>query len=247
MQSGHADRVLAVAFAPDETILATGSEDRQVRLWDLRSSKEFRTLSGHERAANALAFDAGGERIASGDGSGGIRLWRVASGAMLGSLQGTRAEIEALAFSPHGTKLATGQLRELAIWDVERGEKIGGWPLRSSDVAFSPDGRRIATGTRDGTRVWDLATGESRRVRCDGPPGGPTFRPTALRFSDDGSVLVYEQDQGAVYVCDLRSGKALPFDCHADSRNSVRVRVPPRAPIETISYIRADALSTFAN
>lgn len=151
-QSGHANRVLSVAFAPDETILATGSEDRQVRLWDLRSSNEFRTLSGHERAVSALAFDAGGERIASGDGSGGIRLWRVASGAMLGSLQGTRAEIEALAFSPDGTKLATGQLRELAIWDVERGEKIGGWPLRSSDVAFSPDGRLAANRRRRSTQ-----------------------------------------------------------------------------------------------
>jgi len=92
VQSGHANRVLAVAIAPDETIVATGAEDRQIRLWDLRSGKEFRTLSGHERPVSALTFDASGApvqpdlREATGFTAGGDLYYReLASPSAAGS------------------------------------------------------------------------------------------------------------------------------------------------------------------
>src|SRR5207244_12331751 len=53
---GHEDRVLVVAFSPDGSLLASGSADRTVRLWDAKAGKEHSAFTGHTSNVSSVAF-----------------------------------------------------------------------------------------------------------------------------------------------------------------------------------------------
>src|SRR6266540_29533 len=61
---GHEEAVTCLAFSPDGKMLATGSPDRTVRLWDVAKGKELRTLEGHTSWAYAVAFSRDGKTLA---------------------------------------------------------------------------------------------------------------------------------------------------------------------------------------
>ena len=75
---GHRDDVTCVAFSPDGRVLATGSKDNYVRLWDTRTKKPIAALSGHTTEVTTVAFAPNGRMLAAaaGSGSGATRLWR---------------------------------------------------------------------------------------------------------------------------------------------------------------------------
>ncbi len=66
LQNGHSDAVTSVAFSVDGKILASGSRDQTVKLWEVASGRLLRTLEGHSKWVNAVAFSANGKTIASG-------------------------------------------------------------------------------------------------------------------------------------------------------------------------------------
>ena len=70
---GHKENVGCLSFSPDGTRLASGSNDRTVKVWDLASGQELRTLR-HEGLVGAVDFSPDGMRLATGSG-GTVRLW----------------------------------------------------------------------------------------------------------------------------------------------------------------------------
>jgi len=75
--TGHTGAVSALAFSPDNSTLATGSEDYTIRLWNVRTGKLLKTLEGHGGVVRALAFSANGSTLASIAADGSVKLWRV--------------------------------------------------------------------------------------------------------------------------------------------------------------------------
>ncbi|RLB09987.1 MAG: hypothetical protein DRG27_03795, partial [Deltaproteobacteria bacterium] len=105
---GHRGYVLSVAFSPDGEILASGSSDKTIRLWDVKTGECIKVLKGHKLDVDSLAFSPDGEILASGSSYGTIRLWDVKTGKCVKVLKGHVGCVNSLAFSPNGELLASG-------------------------------------------------------------------------------------------------------------------------------------------
>jgi general transcriptional corepressor TUP1 len=152
--------IRAVCFSPDGQSLATGGQDRIIRIWDIAQGKIRNTLIGHEQDIYTLSWSPDGRRIASGSGDRTVRLWDVETGQCLFDFA-TGDGATSVAFSPDGRFLAAGSLdRSVRLWDTEMGslvEKLDGHTDSVYSVAFSPDGHHLLSGSLDKTvKLWEL-------------------------------------------------------------------------------------------
>ena len=99
-------QILALAFSPDGTRLASGSRDKTVRLWDINNHASM-PLQKHTGWTNVVAFSPDGKMLASGSTNKTVQLWDTITGEPLATLTGHVNGITALAFSPDGTTLAS--------------------------------------------------------------------------------------------------------------------------------------------
>jgi WD40 repeat protein len=67
----------SVAFSPDGRLLASGSADNTIKLWEVASGSEVRTLTGHTYLVWSVAFSPDGRLLASGSGDNTIKLWDI--------------------------------------------------------------------------------------------------------------------------------------------------------------------------
>ena len=105
---GHQGGVRAVAFSPDDTLLATAGDDSTVRVWSVETGEPLGTMTGHSSKIYTVTFSPDGTRIASGDNDNTIRLWDVASFEQVAVLTVHGSYVHSLRFSPDGTQLVSG-------------------------------------------------------------------------------------------------------------------------------------------
>jgi WD40 repeat protein len=198
--------IRALAFAPDGKLLASGTEDGAIGLWDM-DGREVRRF-GQRVWDASVAFSPGGQTLAVWSDSEPLRLYGVATGKERPRLECQDRHFQA-AFSPDGRTLASwGDDHVLCTWDLATGKvrrrielpavERRGWRERVS-VAFAPDGRTLASwgqwGHDDVVRLWDVATGWERF-----PFPGHGRHIVSVAFTPDGKALATASDQEEDYL-----------------------------------------------
>ena len=172
---GRTSTVYSLAFSPRSGLLAAGSADETVRLWDVRDPAhpvaEGGPLTGAKGYVQAVAFSPDGRLLAAASADKTVRLWNVADPARpqpAGKpLAGPGGAVDSVAFSPDGADLAAGSYDDKVwLWHVaDPGKPVllnrftgaTDWIMA---VAFSPDGKVLAAAGSDGqVRLWNTATG----------------------------------------------------------------------------------------
>ncbi len=98
--------ILALAVAPDDSLFASGGDDRKVALRSLPTGAVQKELIGHEAFVTSLAFSPDGRSLLSGDLGGTIKVWNVRTGRFLFDLAHLERKIERIEFSPSGRYLS---------------------------------------------------------------------------------------------------------------------------------------------
>jgi WD40 repeat protein len=159
----HDEPIFDIAISPDETVVATGSNDRTVRLWTAAGEPRG-ILTGHRANITRVRFTPAGDRLVTTSADNTARLWS-ASGMLLGELIGHTSLIIGAAVRSDGGRLATASWdHTVMVWDLARAEELRPVITARDDspptVAFDPSGDRLAVAHSAGTiSVIDVRTG----------------------------------------------------------------------------------------
>jgi len=163
---GHTHEVRSVAFSSQNSLLASGSFDKTVRLWDIFEQKELLILNGHTGYVRAVAFSPNGLLLASGSTDHTIKLWEVPTGHLLNTLEHHTEPIYGLAFSPDGSLLASASFdMSVKLWAIPSTNLIS--TLRGHRgyvraVEFSSDGKVLVSASTDGSvKLWQIPDGQN--------------------------------------------------------------------------------------
>ena len=162
--------VTALAFSPDNHLVASADEDSTIHLWNAHTGENITDFTSHTDPIVTLAFSADGDLLASGSFKE-IRLWNLTSGQMRRAtvLRGHRDMVTTLAFSPDSKTLASASFYgTILLWDLEISQlrySLSAHVDSIQALAFSPDGQTLASGgywnseARSTIRVWHIHTG----------------------------------------------------------------------------------------
>jgi len=211
--------------------LASGSDDKTIKLWSLPDGALLKTLSGHTDYVYAVAITPDGRLLVSGSGSkdGTIKLWSLPDGALLKTLEGITYDISAVVISPDGSLLASGSGDgTIKLWSLPDGallNTLSGHTNRVNALAISPDGRLLASGSKDMTiKLWSLPGGELIGCAFDLAANPPDAKGITYQSTQSGQTVEYTLPcgapipLGAVCTCNCVGGSYEPKpNCGCDN------------------------------
>ena len=143
---GHTAWVHDLAFSADGKILASGSNDESIKLWDVSTGNNLRSIrnrsgNGYVGDVHSVSVSPDGQIVASAGEAQYRHYWNT-----------------------------NWKVYTLRLWDVSTGEIL--WQANADEdatfaVAFSPDGERVASGGDEHTiKLWDVSTGRQTPHAC---------------------------------------------------------------------------------
>lgn len=204
----------ALAFSPDGSLLATGTGEGDVRIWDVNTGNLLQTMTGHKYAVRYVLFSPDGTMIASGASDNTARVWQVSNGINL-TVYKIKTDARDIAWSPDNKYLAV-TANYINVYNV---------PSRNDDptvyydsvgdsrdlgeVSFSPNGLYLVGAGewfnnengkwRYRIFVWDFPFNKTQPVRI---PLDDAIDDTVI--SPDSQVLVGTyKDKGKLLLIDI--------------------------------------------
>ena len=161
---GHTNYVLTLDWNPNGTMLASGSRDKTVILWNGTSGEKFRTISGFQGAVNSVVWSPDGRQLAVGTDGRDILIVDPNTSAITRTLTGHTSGVTSLDWNQDGSRLVSGSYdHTIRIWDPQNGgclQTLNGHTESVVSVGWSPCGMVIASASADQTaRLWDANTG----------------------------------------------------------------------------------------
>ncbi|KZV67668.1 WD40 repeat-like protein [Peniophora sp. CONT] len=222
---GHSGPVSSVAFyseqgrtsrsrqsssrATTRGLIASCSEDKTVRLWDVEMENPLHSLEGHDRPVRSVAFSRDGKRIVSGSEDGTVRVWDVMKGDEVHVFKEDEDSVFSVAFSRDrdGERIVSGSENgTVRIWDVEARTRLQSFKAHTRTVrcvAFSTDGKRVISGSVDKTvKIWDVEGTGQKALKVF---MGHTRPIRSAAFSLDGKRAISGSNDGKVWIWDAET------------------------------------------
>ncbi len=205
---GHGGSIRDLGWSPDGASVASGSDDRTVRVWDAATGRARHVLEGHCDRVLSVAWSPDGARLVSGSSDKTLRVWDAATGQSRHALKGHSDWVFSVAWSPDGASIASGSSdKTVRVWDGGTGRvryTLEGHSNRVHSVAWSPDGASLASGSHDANvRVWDAASGHARFTF-----EGHSDRVQSVAWSPDGASVASGSYDNTVRIWDAVTGGA---------------------------------------
>lgn len=228
-QTGHVSMITAVAMSRNGRYIASAGRDEAVRLWDVASGHEIRTLAGVTSFGGfgaSVHFASDDQRLVVSarevDGDEGVRIFDASNGEPLEAADGVFSDdgrYVARRNTPTTRVLKQRVSQTVSVVDTRSGEVI--WTVPSEGIAeplaLSADGRTLLLGERNvatmpapsvtwNLQVWDVAGKRLlRRIDNRGEPAGSPLHPV---FSPDGHTLAAENEDHTLSLYDLTQDAA---------------------------------------
>ncbi len=219
---GHTAYVKSVCFSPDARYAISGSGDKTIRLWDVRTGKEVIRFIGHNLAVVSVCFFPDARYILSGSRDNTFRLWGVETGREFKRFKGHGEIITSVCLSPDGQYgLSGGHDNIIRLWEVKSGRQLRRFEGHTNIVtcvSFSPDGRYLLSGSNDNTiRLWEVESGkELRRFE------GHANIVTCVSFSPYGRYLLSGSSDNTIRLWEVESGREVRrFEGHEEVIRSI--------------------------
>lgn len=158
---GHSGPVWGVALSRDGTIAVSASDDKTLKVWDVKRGLELRTLKGHSGPVRDVALSKDKQLAVSASDDKTLRVWDVKKGLELRSLEGHAGPVRDVALSNDSKiALSASDDKTLKVWDVAAGlelRTLEGHTDAVVTVAMSEECGLAISGSHDSTlRVWEL-------------------------------------------------------------------------------------------
>ncbi len=202
---GHTSTVNAVSFSTDGNILASGSSDRTIKLWDVNKGKIIKELQIHKSGVAGVFFAPDGKTLYSSGYDGRIISWDIETGQAQRVVEDSH-NVTTMSLSPNGMLIAYGtvsfeiKIYEAKSWNLKH--ILEGHKNTPTVMAFSPDSRVLASGSSDGKIIlWDVQTGE-KKIEME-----ERGAVRSLAFSPDGRNIATGSFDNMIKIWDTSTGK----------------------------------------
>ncbi len=197
----------SLAFSPKGDLLAAGSVERVVKLWDIRTGDCLATLEGHTYPVLSLSFSPDGNKLVSGSGDTTLIIWDVENRSQLHQMKGHGFYVVTSDWDPKDNRIVSGSVdANICEWDSNTGKMI----MRHSEhraavhkVRFSRDGTQLVSGSSDTHMIlWNSVDTPMKM----GPVlQGHSSEVRALSFSGDGNHLASGSSDKVLYLWDTET------------------------------------------
>jgi WD40 repeat protein len=217
---GHTGKINSADFSPDGKYIVTASDDKSVKIWEVKTGKLFRTLEGHTENVRSAVFSEDGKSITSISIYHCVKIWDVQTGAVLYNLKDNYFDNSSTVFRRDSKLLLTNIGDSTQIWDVSSGKLLcflQNSPSYLQGAAFNPDGNYIiadfgVSGERK-TYIWESTSGKMLnciKVYYDEEGGGfrSRFSPSCAEDPGGGKYLIVNSPDSAAEVWESK-GKML--------------------------------------
>ena len=233
--SGHDAPVIVVEYSPDGSLIASGSEDATVRLWDSSDGSLVHELNGHTEIVNDLSFSPDGTILASASNDGSVRFWDVDDGNLIRTIDPLIDRVYNVEFSPDGNLIAIGghkcfiELRHVKSGIFRRSlhqpkcvERYQG-TVSYWGIDFTSDGEEIITGEGRSCCGGSIQRWEVEKYVYPTLLEGYQLRARDLDISPDDTTLTVAFIGSSVFwLMDAENGSLLEtFTGHTYRVNSV--------------------------